>query len=151
MAAIDLLFETKSESECLHQLVLGPLLSNSDGQTGAPMGTLRVWEAARVPPFDDATSLSVGLGHTCVPRRSGSVWCFGLNDFGQLGDGTFESRSDPEPVAGVDAISMATGASHTCVVRRDGRVSCWGADGEGQLGIGTRTVFEEPVEVTTLR
>ncbi|MBI4818873.1 MAG: hypothetical protein HY791_21560 [Deltaproteobacteria bacterium] len=124
---------------------------NSDGQTGAPMGTPRVWEAARVPPFDDATSLSVGLGHTCVLRRSGSVWCFGLNDFGQLGDGTFESRSDPEPVPGVDAISMATGASHTCVVRRDGRVSCWGADGEGQLGIGTRTVFEEPVEVTTLR
>ena len=46
---------------------------------------------------DDAdwANVSVGFGHTCTFKTDGSLWCWGSNNGGQVGDGTTEDRSTP--------------------------------------------------------
>ncbi|MET0341641.1 MAG: hypothetical protein ABW252_11620 [Polyangiales bacterium] len=80
---------------------------------------------------------AAGGGHTCARRRDGSVFCWGLNHCGQLGDGTVAACSDsggfstvPLQVPGLtDAVRIAAGYYHTCAIKRDGTVVCWGGFG----------------------
>ncbi len=82
-------------------------------------------------------SLAAGRAHACVLASGGGVSCWGANDVGQLGDGTFESRSTPVSMAGVaSAISIAAGDDFTCALLAGGRVRCAGLDDSGQLGRG---------------
>ena len=83
-----------------------------------------------------ATAITVGQSHACALVSDGSVWCWGANYVGQLGDGTTTFRSAPVPVAGLhDALAIAAGARHTCALRRlDNEVVCWGANEAGQVG-----------------
>jgi hypothetical protein len=79
--------------------------------------------------------VSAGGGHACLIRTDGSVWCWGRNDRGQLGDGTRTPRPLPVRVGGVsNIIAVAAGDTHTCAAEKDGPVWCWGADDSGQLG-----------------
>jgi alpha-tubulin suppressor-like RCC1 family protein len=80
--------------------------------------------------------VSAGGGHACLVRASDqSLWCWGRNDHGQLGDGTRTPRARPVRVSGIGAvITVAAGDLHTCAVDVDRRVLCWGADDSGQLG-----------------
>jgi alpha-tubulin suppressor-like RCC1 family protein len=79
-------------------------------------------------------------GHTCAVREEGSVWCWGANQTGQLGDGTQIARSRPVMALGVaDAVQVVTASlegygGHTCALRADGVVLCWGSNFHGQLG-----------------
>jgi len=65
---------------------------------------------------------------------------FGANSNGQLGDGTFVSRSIPAPVVGLGSgsgvIALAAGAGTAVALRGDGQVLTWGANDLGQLGDG---------------
>ena len=73
-------------------------------------------------------------------RADGSVWAWGLNSTGQLGDGTIVSRPTPAPVAGLGGVvSVAAGAGHSLAVKADGSVWGWGDNRSGQLGDGTVT------------
>lgn len=83
---------------------------------------------------------------TCAIATNGGAWCWGDNEFGQLGDGTTTPRRIPTPVAGGGTwVSLtATGGyyhSTTCAIRTDRTAWCWGANDTGQLGVGT-TVFK---------
>ncbi|MGQ0799861.1 MAG: RCC1 domain-containing protein [Pseudomarimonas sp.] len=95
------------------------------------------------------TSISAGQLHTCAVLASGEVRCWGANDGGQLGDGTFESR--PQPVAvmelGGAAIIVSAGEEHTCAVIASGGLRCWGRNGFGQLGDGGFTDRNRPAQV----
>jgi alpha-tubulin suppressor-like RCC1 family protein len=89
--------------------------------------------------ISDALGLAAGLSHSCAIRAGGTVSCWGLNSFGQLGDNTTERKSSPVPAAGVtNAIALALGTSFSCALIRGGTVSCWGANYAGQLGDGTK-------------
>jgi alpha-tubulin suppressor-like RCC1 family protein len=80
-------------------------------------------------------TVSAGGGHACLVRTDGSLWCWGRNDRGQLGDGTRTPRALPVRVAGIDdVIAVAAGDVHTCAATAAGAVFCWGADDTGQLG-----------------
>lgn len=57
-------------------------------------------QPVRVPGLDDAIGLALGDAHTCVRRRQGEIACWGVNNFGQLGDGTLLLRSSPVAVSG---------------------------------------------------
>jgi alpha-tubulin suppressor-like RCC1 family protein len=81
-------------------------------------------------------SLALGSAHTCALTTSGAVRCWGANEAGQLGDGTFESRSTPGgPVAlGAPALALAAGHRHTCALLADATVACWGSPEAGAVG-----------------
>jgi alpha-tubulin suppressor-like RCC1 family protein len=83
-------------------------------------------------------SIGTNEDHTCAVTSDGAVLCWGLNKFGQLGDGTRTSRSVPVEVQGLDgkAGRVAAGWGHTCVLAAAGGVQCWGNNEYGQLGYG---------------
>jgi hypothetical protein len=78
----------------------------SSGAAGTSTGDQAESETVSVPTpvpgLDDVLEIQAGLGHTCARRRSGQVVCWGLNDKGQLGDGTAVSRLSPTPVIGLN-------------------------------------------------
>ncbi|MCA1683700.1 MAG: hypothetical protein LC708_01010, partial [Actinobacteria bacterium] len=85
-------------------------------------------------------SLAAGGIHTCGVRPDGAAYCWGMDYYGQLGDGATSPSATPTPGAvagGHTFASLAAGLWHTCGVRTDGAAYCWGLDTQGQLGDGT--------------
>jgi alpha-tubulin suppressor-like RCC1 family protein len=83
-----------------------------------------------------------GNNHTCARTAAGDVYCWGLNTFGQVGDGTTTPGNAPRayPVAvtgGLKFSTIAAGGSLTCGLTAAGAAYCWGNNGNGQLGTGT--------------
>jgi alpha-tubulin suppressor-like RCC1 family protein len=95
---------------------------------------------------------SAGGRHTCAVGNTGVVKCWGLNTYGQLGDGTAgaQSKSTPVTALGLPAglSSVAAGNSHTCFMTGAGAVWCVGSNASGQLGNGTTIDSVTPVAVT---
>jgi alpha-tubulin suppressor-like RCC1 family protein len=105
-----------------------------------------------VAPFD-VVHLATGGKHACARRDDGTLWCWGDNSAGQLGDGTREDTSCPVQVTelGADVVAVDAGGFHTCAVKLDGTLWCWGMATDGQLGIGpTASLVETPQRVPGL-
>jgi alpha-tubulin suppressor-like RCC1 family protein len=85
------------------------------------------------------TAITSGLDFTCAVMTSGGMKCWGYNDYGELGDGTYSSRSQPADVSGLTSgvASISAGNTHACVVLTGGGAKCWGYNGDGELGDGT--------------
>ena len=86
--------------------------------------------------------------------NEGYVWCWGLNDKGQLGDNTTTDRWTPVQVKGAggsgvlaDVVSLGSGAKFNCAATVSGAVWCWGDNSDGQLGDNTKTERTVPVQV----
>ena len=83
---------------------------------------------------------SAGGEHTLALKADGTVWAWGSNDEGQLGDGTTTMRSTPVQIAlpgGVLATAVSAGERFSMALGADGFVYAWGYNGQGQLGKGT--------------
>ena len=91
--------------------------------------------------------VSTGGYHTCAIKNGGTLWCWGYNNYGQLGLGDTTQRSSPTQVAGVTAIDVSAGIYHACAVRSAATVACWGYNNSGQLGDGTTTNRLSPVTI----
>jgi alpha-tubulin suppressor-like RCC1 family protein len=109
-----------------------------------------------VTGVSDVKHLVAGDFHTCALRTDGTVWCWGQDGMGQLGDGSPGDYSVvPEPVtgmpAGQTAVDLTAGQWHTCARTVDAadvsRLYCWGHNGFGQLGDNTTTNRSTPVPV----
>lgn len=87
----------------------------------------------------DFDSISVGRWHSCGITADRSGYCWGDNDYGQLGDDSKVGRSDPVEIAfgGYLWSSVSVGDEHTCGIMADGSGYCWGYNNDGQLGDGT--------------
>jgi alpha-tubulin suppressor-like RCC1 family protein len=96
--------------------------------------------------------MAAGSKHTCALTNAGAIKCWGLNDKGQLGDGTTSDSDAPVDVSGLGAAAstIATGEKHTCAVLTTGAVKCWGQNGDRQLGDGTNNDSSTPVGVSGL-
>jgi alpha-tubulin suppressor-like RCC1 family protein len=106
-----------------------------------------------------ATAITAGGNHTCALLDNGIVRCWGLGEYGQLGNGGTGSIGDTEdpglanPVdlgGGHTATAVTAGAFHTCAIRDDGAVSCWGLGGNGQLGNGSTAAVLDPSQTGTV-
>ena len=112
---------------------------------------LRVWTPA--PPF---TSIEAGVSHTCALTEDGRAWCWGLNEYGQLGTGAPDAcvfageyripcASGAVPVATDQRFTiLAVGYYHSCGLTDAGAVWCWGLNDRGQLGDGSTTTRATP-------
>jgi hypothetical protein len=97
------------------------------------------------------TQVAAGTFHSLAVRSDGTVWAWGANNGGQLGDGTTTNRSVPVQVTGLTGVTqVAAGTFHSLAVRSDGTVWAWGNNLHGQLGDGTTTNRSVPVQVTGL-
>ena len=106
-----------------------------------------------------ATQISVGHSHTCALLDDQSVKCWGLNMYGELGQGHTNNIGDHSGEMGDDllAVDLGTGRtakqisagfSHTCAFLDDQLVKCWGGNGQGQLGQGhTSSLGDGPFEM----
>jgi len=94
--------------------------------------------------------ISTGQGHTCALINDGSVKCWGGNNVGQLGDGTFINRSTPVTVPGLIATTIEIGWASSCALTSGQGARCWGNNAAGQLGNGTNTNSPTPVKVVNL-
>jgi alpha-tubulin suppressor-like RCC1 family protein len=122
---------------------------NSDGELGIGPGASKN-TPAQVGKATDWSLVSSGgysTYHSCAVKTTGTLWCWGGNTSGQLGDGTRISRDTPTQVGSATNWSdVAPGSNHTCAVRTDGTLWCWGTNHNGQLGDGTGWM-EAPTQV----
>jgi alpha-tubulin suppressor-like RCC1 family protein len=95
--------------------------------------------------------VSAGATHTLVVRSDGTVWAWGKNNLGQLGDGTTALRTAPVQVAGLEGVvAVSAGRSHSLALTKDGTVWAWGDNSSGELGDGTTVPRLRPVQVNNL-
>lgn len=123
------------------------------GQVGSGSTASRVYAPEQVFGLTSGvTNIAAGMSHTCAVTSQGSVWCWGNNLTGRLGDGTTIQRTRPVQVIGVqDAVSVAVSAYHSCAVTQGGAAQCWGRGSNGQLGDGsTPAMSTTPVQVVGL-
>ncbi len=95
-------------------------------------------------------AIAAGYYHSCALTETGDAYCWGLNEDGQLGDGTTDSRSVPTLVdtpGGVLWQAITAGQFHSCALSTDGDAYCWGRNQDGQLGDGTTDDRHEPTLV----
>src|SRR5688500_15151201 len=103
----------------------------------------------RATLLDGAAEISTGGVHSCARMASGRVYCWGNNEYGQLGDGTHDQHVAPVRVDGIDAVvETSAGHSHTCARMANGTLACWGMNTAGQLGSGNgHSQRDRPVPV----
>ncbi|MGE5704247.1 MAG: Ig-like domain-containing protein, partial [Clostridia bacterium] len=96
----------------------------------------------------DIKQVAAGLYHNLVLKEDGTVWAWGGNSSGQLGDGTTGTQTIPVQVKGLaDVIAIAAGDNHSLALKSDGTVWTWGHNQYGKLGDGTSFNQTAPVQV----
>ena len=88
--------------------------------------------------------------HTVVLKSDGTVWTFGWNIYGQLGDGTTTDKSTPVQVKDLTGVTAIAAKDHTVALKSNGTVWTFGSNDYGQLGDGTMTDKSTPVQVKDL-
>jgi alpha-tubulin suppressor-like RCC1 family protein len=88
--------------------------------------------------------LALGRDFACARMPDESVWCWGINSRGQLGQGDLETRSQAVRVPLPPTLQIAVGTTHACAATSDG-LWCWGSNATSELGDGTTTDRPAPV------
>jgi alpha-tubulin suppressor-like RCC1 family protein len=115
------------------------------------------------PPNTDGGDLPIGITqsgcHGCA-WRGNQIYCWGKNQYGELGDGTRTDHFSPAPVKGLDAVGTIAQVSagcgnptvngHTCALNTYGDLWCWGSDRTGELGDQTNTDQLVPEKIVGL-
>ncbi len=103
------------------------------------------------PPSLAPISLDAGYAHSVSAHNDGTVWAWGMNTTGQLGDSTLTNRNGPVRSGTVaSVVEVGAGVFHTIALKSDGTVWAWGDNSQGQLGNGTTTARTFPGQVPGL-
>jgi alpha-tubulin suppressor-like RCC1 family protein/subtilisin family serine protease len=132
---------------------------NTYGQLGDNTTTQRNTPVQVVGPggsgwLTGIVAVAAGEQHTLALRSDGTVWAWGWNTYGELGDNTTTSRSAPVQVTGpggqghlAGVTAVACGYYHSVALRADGTIWTWGDNVDGDLGDTTTIVRNAPVQV----
>ena len=103
------------------------------------------------PIFNNLIAVTMGDYHACANKTDGTIYCWGLNDSGQLGITTDNKITGdklwPQQLFFTTKGKLTAGERHTCATKNDGTLWCWGLNDKGQLGIGNNTNQTKPVQV----
>jgi alpha-tubulin suppressor-like RCC1 family protein len=100
---------------------------------------------------NSAIQVAAGGNFGVALQADGTVWTWGVNDVGQLGDGTFISRPVPQKIPNLSGITqISAGLGHVLALAADGAVWAWGANGEGQAGVIYPYAIASPTKVSGL-
>ncbi len=92
------------------------------------------------------TSISAGWGHSMAVVDDGTVWAWGDNSNGFLGDGTSRARPRPTLVRNLaDIVQVSASETHSMATSQQGTVYAWGAGDDGQLGDGNQQFSAMPI------
>ncbi len=125
---------------------------DSESTEGIHCGDLTHGEMKTIDGVTDAVQVAGTFSTTCALRRNGQVMCWGNNNNGALGIGSFEQPDQKVvTVSGLEgAVHLAGGRWHLCAALGSGGVACWGGNQAGQLGDGTTEERAAPVQVLGL-
>ena len=138
--------------------------SNNTGQLGnediSVASYLPVYVNGRVSGtvLTDIIAIAAGKQHSVALQSNGTVWTWGDNTLGQLGNNTLMNTKRPVQVvdvSGIDAltniVAISAGGNHTLALTSDGSVWAWGSNAEGQLGIDSDVSYQKkPVQILSL-
>jgi alpha-tubulin suppressor-like RCC1 family protein len=121
---------------------------NDYGQLGQGTKANNSTPNVDVALVSSAVDIEAGSHHACAKTNSGSVYCWGYNAFGQIGDQTNVDRSTPYLLPNLsNVLDIGLGSDHSCAVLNTGSAYCWGLNTNGQLGDGTIANRNQPVLV----
>lgn len=124
---------------------------NTYGQLGLGDYAGRVSQTqvnAQVGADPDWYRVAAGGEHTCAIKTNGTLFCWGRNNFGQLGDKSNLWKTSPVQIGGDNHWrNVALGTNHSCATKTDGTLWCWGSNAEKQLGIENIASANEPQQV----
>ena len=93
------------------------------------------WQSPPVDWFQPLFGVTTGNDHACALDSNGLAYCWGLGNFGEVGNNAFGWWDVPQPVVGGHTFrAIAAGFHHTCGISTDNHIWCWGDDSFGQLG-----------------
>ena len=108
--------------------------------------------AIQVPGLENVTDIAGAVGyHSLGLKADGTVWAWGRNVEGELGDGTTMKRTLPVQVDGLNGVTkIASGGYFSLALKSNGTVWAWGINENGELGDGTTVRRTTPVQVAGL-
>jgi alpha-tubulin suppressor-like RCC1 family protein len=125
--------------------------NNVDGQLGDNTNNLSLIPV-QVYGLGGVTAIATGRYHYAMALKSdGTVWTWGLNTYGQLGNGTYTASNFPVQVSGLSNVIGIDGAAyHALAIRNDSTVWAWGNNYYGALGNGNTNGSTTPVQTLNL-
>ena len=139
---------SSSTSSSSTSSVISSSSSSSSSSSATPYTISYSYRTIQVQRFDHLTG---GTLHSVGMTTSGQVYAWGLNDVGQLGDGTTANKPIPTLIsfpAGETIKDVFAGQYHTFAVTTNGLVYAWGRNDYGQLGDGTKTNRSTPTLIS---
>lgn len=149
------------------ELVVDSAITGSDGRAearwilGTSEGEAQVYASLRgtssagvtflatvtLPPLR-AMALAVGAEHSCAITALHELYCWGKNEYGQLGDGTNTDRNTAVALPSALRFDhVAAGGAHTCAITTEGELYCWGRNFWGQIGDGSAVTRTTPTRI----
>jgi alpha-tubulin suppressor-like RCC1 family protein len=115
------------------------IITDNDKKNPVRIGTATNW-----------ASISASYEHNIAIKTDGTLWAWGNNGNGQLGDGTTTDRYSPVQIGTANNWkSISACGGHTIAIKTDGTLWAWGYNAQGQLGDGTTTQRNSPVQIGT--
>ncbi|MGC5327451.1 Ig-like domain-containing protein [Brevibacillus sp. SYSU BS000544] len=125
--------------------------SNGDGQLGDGTYYSSNGVPVQATGLEDVTDIATGDRHIVALTDDGTVWAWGRNTDGQLGDGSANASNKPIKVPGMtDVVAIGAGTDFSLALKKDGTVWGWGSNYKGQLGGFNPNPYRSPIQITSL-
>ncbi|RKP54131.1 hypothetical protein D7Z26_12170 [Cohnella endophytica] len=124
---------------------------NYYGQLGIGTNDRTIFFPVQVNGLMNVVSVATFSDHSLALKQDGTVWSWGANDYGQLGDGTTEKRLSPLQVNGLtNIVKIKVGSAFSTAIKQNGTVYAWGNNSYGQLGVGVGNYSTTPIIVSKI-
>lgn len=124
--------------------------ANYASSLGTGLSASRVPLATRVQDVCQTAGMASDGTHALMRTAGGNCWAWGVNDNGQVGDGTNTSRTRPVQIPLSNVTKIAAGQYYSLALLADATVRSWGFNADGRLGDGTTNQRNVPVVVAGL-